>query len=82
MNIPITCSSCDHKHTHDIPESKRGLEVETICPQCKDINIVELDLLLEESPPHCPRCDDMSRRIAELEAMLPRFDHAKGERKC
>ena len=44
MNIQITCWECDFDHSHAIPASQAGLEVETVCPQCDAMNIVEVPL--------------------------------------
>ena len=41
MKVQVTCWECDLDHTHEIPADKAGLEVDTTCPKCHSINIVE-----------------------------------------
>ena len=49
MKIQITCWECDFEHSKNIPASKAGEEVETFCPECEAMNIVEMPLD-DESP--------------------------------
>ena len=78
MKVQVTCWECDLDHAHDIPAAQAGLEVDTTCPKCHSINIVEAPQE-DEAPEIEPvpsseelACRDMMARIEQDLALARR----------